>query len=133
MKSLIWHMLPKHSSSQTEVRAGTQDRNLEAGTEVQASEKGSFHWLALSASLYHPGAPAQWWHHPQWTGPSHINHQVRKCPRSILMEGGGILLVEVDKTELHSRASRPAWSVRFLTETPFSGASSLCQVDGKAN
>lgn len=26
------------------------------------------------------GISAQGWHHPQWSGPSHINYQSRKCP-----------------------------------------------------
>lgn len=30
-------------------------------------------WLAESAFLYHPGQPAQRWHHPQQAGPTSIN------------------------------------------------------------
>ena len=39
---------------------GSQGRNLEAGTEAEATEDGAeAHWLALPASLHNPGPHAQ--------------------------------------------------------------------------
>lgn len=32
------------------------------------------YWLAQQAFLENPGSPAQGWDHPQWAGPSWINH-----------------------------------------------------------
>jgi hypothetical protein len=55
-----------------------QDRNLEAGAEAEAMEENSFQvcfpWTAQPAPLEPPGPPAQGQYHPQWAGPSHINH-----------------------------------------------------------
>ena len=60
------------------IRAGTQVRNLEAEANAEAMEEccllAYFTWLVQPAFLYTPVTPAQEWHHPQWAGPSHINH-----------------------------------------------------------
>ena len=60
---------------------GSQGRNLEAGTEIQAMKE---HCLLTSslrlpqpAFLYTPGPPDQRWHCPQWARPSHINDYSR--------------------------------------------------------
>jgi hypothetical protein len=63
---------PRHSLSCRELRAGTQGRRLEAGTEADATEEWGLLLMAQPAFSYNPGAPAQG-HHPQGTGPSHIS------------------------------------------------------------
>jgi hypothetical protein len=49
-------------------------------------------WPACSSGLAQPafsqnlGPPAQGWPRPQWAGPSHINHQLRKYPTGLPIE-----------------------------------------------
>lgn len=54
--------LSDHRPLLNELRAGSQDRKLETGTEARVID-GLFSWLALMASspafLYHPGLPAR--------------------------------------------------------------------------
>jgi hypothetical protein len=54
----------------------SQDRNSSrAGTWRQEPWKETDYWLAQSAFLEMLGPPpAQGWHHPQWAGPSPIDH-----------------------------------------------------------
>lgn len=51
--------------------------------------------FAQFAFLYVPGISAQGWHYPQWSGPSHVNYQSRKCP--------------------YRHAHRPIWQRQFLS------------------
>lgn len=66
-----------------EVRAGTQRHELQERPQKTAS-----YCLVLCATLslllYNPGPPAWRWHYPQWSGPTHINHQLRKYPPHLL-------------------------------------------------
>ena len=50
--------LSGHNPSLKEVRAGTQGRTLEAGSDAEAME-GVPYWLAQPAFLYNSGPPAQ--------------------------------------------------------------------------
>jgi hypothetical protein len=56
----------------------TQGRNLEAGADAEAMKVccllDCFPWLAQPAFLQNPEPPAQGWHHPQWAGPSLLDH-----------------------------------------------------------
>lgn len=56
---------------------------MEAVTEREAMEEyfllACFQRLVQLALLYNQGLLAQRWHHPQWTGLSHINLESRKC------------------------------------------------------
>ena len=59
-----------------------QGRNPEAGADAEAMEgccllACSF-LLTQPAFLWYSGAPAQGITHPQWDGPSTINHRLRK-------------------------------------------------------
>lgn len=60
-----------------------QDRKLEAGTNADAMEKCCFlacsSWLIQSVFLQNWGWLVQEWHHPQWTGTSFINQQLRSA------------------------------------------------------
>ena len=60
-KGLILLPCPRSQSIIRGVRAGTQGRNLEAGTESEAKEDAAY-WLAshglVSLILYIPGLPA---------------------------------------------------------------------------
>jgi hypothetical protein len=53
-------------------------------------------WLAQPAFLYSLGPQAHGWHHPQWTMPPHINHELENAIQPDLMEAflneGSLLL-----------------------------------------
>lgn len=76
-KNLFQHAVSHPNPSWKEVGAGTQGRNLEVETEADAIQESCF-WFSQPAFLYTSEPPAQGWHHPQWYGPSHINHLSRK-------------------------------------------------------
>ena len=63
---------------------GSQDKNLETDGDAESMKGCSvlacFPWFSQPAFLYNPGPPAHRWHLSQWTVPSPINHQLRKCP-----------------------------------------------------
>lgn len=62
-----------HNPSPREIKAGTQSKNLEAGTEADVIDKCC---CACSVCvLIQPGPFVQGWYHPHWTGPSCIKHQ----------------------------------------------------------
>lgn len=81
-----WEGFPAFYNSQViihplrEVRAGAEDRNLEAGTRAEVTE-GAVHLLVphglLSLDPYTPGPSTQGWHH-------YINHQLIKCSTGFL-------------------------------------------------
>lgn len=75
-KEFISIILLYHKLSPTEVRAGTQGKNLEAkgnrghgGVPLACSLS-----LVQPAFLQHPGPVEQAWHQSQWAGPSHTSH-----------------------------------------------------------
>jgi len=63
---------------------------LRAGAKRQALTQrlwrallpGSVH-VACLAFFNNPRPFAQWWHYPQWAGPSHISHESIKCPTNL--------------------------------------------------
>ena len=95
-KNLFQHAVSHPNPSWKEVRAGTQGRNLEVETEADAIQESCF-WFSQPAFLYTSEPPAQGWHHPQWYGPSHINHLSRKWPTdsSIGQSYGGIFSFKI--------------------------------------
>ena len=66
---------PQYSPSLSEVKAGTQGRNLEAETEAETTEEhclvACFFWLAHPAFLYNSGPPALGQYYPRWTRTLH--------------------------------------------------------------
>lgn len=65
-----------------EVRAGTQRHELQERPQKSASYC-LIPGATLSLLLQNPGPPAWRWHYPQWSGPTHINHQLRKYPHTL--------------------------------------------------
>lgn len=61
---------------------GTQDRNFETGTGAEANIEEHYllapHRVLSLPFSYSLGPVTQDEHCPQWTGPSHFNHQSRK-------------------------------------------------------
>ena len=55
------------------IMEGTQDRNLETGTEAEAMEEQHL-LLVCFCFLIEPRTTIQDWHHPQWAGPSPVTH-----------------------------------------------------------
>jgi hypothetical protein len=50
-------------------------RRVRARTKAEAKDNQAYtHCLLKPAFLDHLGSPPLGWHHPQWSGPSHINH-----------------------------------------------------------
>lgn len=83
MNKVIWERVCFYlviwSPSSWEMRAGTQDRNLEAGADARGMEQHCL--LAFSdAGLEHLRPPVLGGTYPEWAKPSHINHLPRKCP-----------------------------------------------------
>ena len=80
-----------------DIRKLKQGRILEAGADAEAIQGACFwlppHDLLILLSLQNQGPPDQGWSHPQWTGPSPINHQLRNC----LPDGsyGGIFSIKI--------------------------------------
>lgn len=62
--------LPAHSPQLAEVRAGTWRQALEERPRMNEA----VYWLAQLVPIHKVAHPAQMWHHPQWTGPSHNSH-----------------------------------------------------------
>lgn len=71
--------LTPYTPTRRELRAGTEGRNLEAGTDAEAIKECYLLSCPLRLSqldfLYIPGPHIQEWQQPQWAGPSPINHQ----------------------------------------------------------
>ena len=93
-----------------------QGRNLEAGADAEAMDGccllACSPWFAQSAFLYHPGPPAQGWHHSQRAGP--LSHQ------------------PLTKKMAYRLAYSPILERHFLNWCfPLPGDSSFCQVDIK--
>lgn len=122
--SLLSIVMIKHPLSKTkwgrkgfvppwkEVRAGTQSKNLESGTEAEDMEEHCL--LAFSPQLAQP-APMDWilapsvqgWHLLQYAYSIHINHQSSNCPIDLPMAD------TMDET-LQLRISLPR-CLRFVT------------------
>lgn len=53
-------------------------QRLERKPACQLASSACSAWVLL----LHPGLPTQGWHHPQWTEPSHLKHELR-CPTGL--------------------------------------------------
>ena len=62
---------PHHSLSLREARAGAWRQGLK---QDRQGVLGCSPWFAHLVFLFGPEPPAQGYHCPQWTAPSHINH-----------------------------------------------------------
>ena len=83
-KGFIWLMFP----SLKEVRARTQVGPKHRGRSWYRGHGGvlliGLLIMACSACfLTEPRTTAQGWHHTQWAGLFHMNHQLRKCPTGL--------------------------------------------------
>lgn len=65
----LFHLTTPRSQSLREVKAVTQNRNKEAGTDAETIEEHcAAYWVAQLAFLYNSGPPAQ-----EWSGLSYVN------------------------------------------------------------
>lgn len=108
-------ILPGHSSSSREVRAGTQGWHL--GKIKQRPWRNIAYCLAQLAFSHNPGALAQRHHQEQWAGPSHIKHPSRKYSPSHTTTTSTICLQTI------------WWRQILILGSFFPGDSRLCQVD----
>lgn len=58
----------------------SQGRNWSQELKQTARRNAAF-WIVPTACLSRP--LPQWWLHPQWAGPSHLNHQSRRHPTDL--------------------------------------------------
>lgn len=72
----IYFILQLSGQSLREVRAVTQNRNVEAGTDAETTKEpcAAAYWVAQLAFLSNSGPPAQEWYHIQWSGLSYVSH-----------------------------------------------------------
>lgn len=79
-----------HTPSLRKVRGGNSrpEPNLETGTEDSGGTllTGLLIMGRSACFLLQPGTPVPKWHHPQWAGTSHINHESRKSPTDLPMD-----------------------------------------------
>lgn len=71
----VYFILQLSGQSLREVKAVTQNRNMEAGTAAETTEEHcAAYWVAQLVFLYNSGPPAQEWYHIQWSVLSYVNH-----------------------------------------------------------
>ena len=67
---------------------------------------GLLSWLAHPAFLCYLKPPVHGWYHPQWAGPSYINHQLRKCIWAVVAHTCNPSTLEAEAgTSLSSRST----------------------------
>lgn len=99
-ETVYWASISMSESTMKEVKVGRQVKNLEARTEAEAMEKwGSPACSGLPSTTRDCGQKVA---AAQWTGPSHVNHEPRKCPRGLHphQSGGGICSARVLSSQM---------------------------------
>ena len=99
-KDFIWLILLQRSPSLEKVRAATQ-REQEPGGRSWCRNCGGNWRLACFLKLAWPGPSVHVWQYLQWSGPSHINHYLRKFPTGLFpaWSYGGIFKIEVSSSQ----------------------------------